>query len=409
MPKKFSGSFIKRFLTQTEQKIKTKKYVQVKGRVDAGILNVREKPDLNSKVISQLTRGQIINVFNEIDDWYQIVIRQNKSAFVYKKYIQIIREEKSGIVLARVLNIRSEPNTESSILGLLNKNDIVTILHEYSDWLKILYKGSEAFVYKQYIEISEIPVELNPIVGSTRYFYERKDLATVQLKPNDTIEIPQDYNGAIAANTWNNFGGLISKISRELQIDIATAVSILCVESSGKGFDNGKLVIRFENHVLDMFWGRNNPEKFSEYFKYDHKSRRNGHYYRESKNDKWIPCHTSQQTEWKVFELAKSMAPTAALESISMGAPQIMGFNYKLIGYNSPQKMFDNFSKDIRYHLLALFDFCKYKPERIRYLQLRDFYSFSVQYNGPSAPKAYEQRLLKFFHILKNILPKQLT
>ncbi len=406
MPKKITGSFIKRFLTQTEQKIKTKKYVQVKGRVNAGKLNVREKPDLNSKVISQLKRGQIIDVFNEIGDWYQIVIRRNKSAFVYKKYIQIIREEKSGIVLAKILNIRSEPNTETSILGKLNKNDIITILQEYSDWLKILFKGQEAFVYKKYIEISDIPVELNPIVGSTTFFYERKDLSTVQLKTDKPIEVPQDYNGAIAANTWNNFGGLIAKISKELQIDVATAVSVLCVESSGKGFIDGRMVIRFENHVMDMFWGKNNPEKFSDYFKYDHKSRRNGHYYRESKNDKWIVCHTSQQTEWKVFELAKSLDETAALKSISMGAPQIMGFNYQLIGYKSPQEMFAKFSQDIRYHLLALFDFCKYKPERIRYLQLRDFYSFSVEYNGPTAPKAYEQRLLKFFHILKDILPK---
>jgi len=96
---------------------------------------------------------------------------------------------------------------------------------------------------------------------------------------------------------------------------------------------------------------------------------------------------------------------TAALKSISMGAPQVMGFNYKFIGYKSPQEMFSKFKLDIRFHLFALFDFCKYKPERIRYLQKRDFYNFSVEYNGTAAPKNYERRLLKYYHILKDILP----
>lgn len=404
MPKNTSKSFIKKFLDETNEKIKTNKYVAVKGRVAANSLNVREKPSLNSKVVLQLTKGQIVDVFNELDEWYQIVIKNKQSAFVYKKYIDIVREEKNGIIQANTLNVRSQPNTESDVLGKLTKGDIVNILQELTDWLKINYKGSEAFIYKQYVDTTEIPVALNPIVGSTSFFYERKDLATVVLESDRKIVIPSGFHEAIAANIWNNYGGIIEKISEELKIDVATSIAVLCVESSGKGFNGDKMIIRFENHVMDMFWGKNNIDEFNEYFKYDKASRRNGHYYRESKDGEWIVCHTNQDTEWKVFEFAKTLDQTAALKSISMGAPQVMGFNYKFIGYESPQKMFENFNLDIRFHLLALFDFCKYKPERIRFLQNRDFYSFSLEYNGPSAPKEYEQRLLKYFNITKALL-----
>jgi hypothetical protein len=404
MPKKNKGSFIDQIINSTYGVLVENKIIEAKGRVNAGTLNIRQKPNLKAKVIGQLKRGDIVSILNSLDNWYQIIFENNISAFVYKKYIDVHREEKNGIITAKILNVREQPNTESPILGTLKKNDIVNILQEYQNWLKIKYNNREAFIYKTYVDISTVPLELNPIVGSNKYFYQRKDLATYPMQPNHKINVPNDYNEAIAANTWNNYGGLIEKISKELQIDVATALSVLCVESSGKGFQNDKMIIRFENHVFYLFWGQDHQDEFNKYFKFDRANRREGHYFRPSPEDNWEVCHTNQQMEWKVLEFAMKINKTAALQSISMGAPQIMGFNYKLIGYKSPQQMFDMFSKDIRYHLLALFDFCKYKPQRIRYLQRRDFYSFSVEYNGPTAPKAYEKRLLKYYHIYRNIL-----
>ncbi len=383
------------------------KIIEVKGKVNAGTLNIRKKPDLNARVIGQLKRGDIIDVLNELDEWYQIILKNKKEGgYVYKKYIEIVREEKSGVITANNLNVRSQPNTEGEILGKVHKNDIVNILKELSEWVKIKYNDREAYVFKQYVEISDVPLEINPIVGTTEYFYQRKDLADYPLAAKKTVEVPSTFHEGIAARTWNNYGGLIDKISNELQIDVATALSVLCVESSGNGFKNDKMIIRFENHVLDMFWGKNNVELFDEHFKYDKKARRNGHYFRATKDDEWEVCHSSQEMEWKVLNFAMTLDETAALKSISMGAPQVMGFNYKFIGYNSPQDMFGMFNKDIRYHLLALFDFCKYKPERIRYLQRRDFYQFSVEYNGTAAPAEYEKRLKKYYDIFRDILPK---
>ena len=72
-----------------------------------------------------------------------------------------------------------------------------------------------------------------------------------------------------------------------------------------------------------------------------------------------MPFHGNQNLEWQVFEFARNLNEPAAMRSISMGGPQIMGFNHSRIGYDSAREMFDTFQADIRYHVLGLFDFIK--------------------------------------------------
>jgi len=69
--------------------------------------------------------------------------------------------------------------------------------------------------------------------------------------------------------------------------------------------------------------------------------------------------HGKQDQEWRVFEFARKLSEPAAMRSISMGGPQIMGFNHSRIGYDSAGEMFHAFESDIRYHVLGLFDFIK--------------------------------------------------
>ena len=264
-------------------------------------------------------------------------------------------------------------------------------------------------MYKKYVSLDteeETTTTTTPTTTETeQYFYQRTDLAEVNLKPRKIIELPSGGKEKIAINTWNKFGGLIQIISDELEFEVEAALAVLCVESGGRGFVDDKMIIRFENHVLDIYWGKKGNEKeFADHFDYKRESRRHDHKFRSKKTGKWEKCHTSQAMEWKVFEFAKAIAEKEAIYSISMGAPQVMGFNYKSIGYASPQEMLKYFNKDIRYHILALFDFCKYRPQRIQYLQKRDFYSFAREYNGSSAPKQYEERIKEYYNIFMRLL-----
>ena len=97
--------------------------------------------------------------------------------------------------------------------------------------------------------------------------------------------------------------------------------------------------------------------------------------------------HGNQDLEWEVFSLAKKLDKKAALKSISMGMPQIMGFNHKKIGYKSVNKMYNDFCRDIRYHILSLFEFLDEKM--IQALQQKDFELFARYYNGAGQAATY--------------------
>jgi len=402
--KKASKQLYKEIMSRTKQNAQEKRVINVKGLCIANKLNIREKPDISSAVIGQLKKGDIVEVYNDLGEWLQIFNNGQHRGFVVKQYIEIVRYEKVGIVTANTLNVRLQPYTNAPILGHVKKNDIIKILKEYQDWIMFEYNKKQAFLYKEYLQIDEVPMQAVPEIMQNTFFNKRSDLDSIKLEPQQKIDVPSTFHEALAAKLWNNYGGLLKVVSEELKIDVATAMSILCVESSGEGFANGKMLIRFENHVFDMYFGKKYPKEYEKYFKYDKASRRNGHYFRESEDAQWEVCHTGQEMEWKVFEFARKLDEIYALYSISMGAPQVMGFNYKFIGYDSPKEMFEKFNKNIRYQLLAFFDFCKYKPDRVRYLQHRDFYQFAYEYNGPTAPDAYEKRMKKYYEIYKNVL-----
>ncbi|MBQ5453792.1 MAG: DUF3380 domain-containing protein [Bacteroidales bacterium] len=54
--------------------------------------------------------------------------------------------------------------------------------------------------------------------------------------------------------------------------------------------------------------------------------------------------------------------------------------------------------------MMALFDFCTAKSTRVQYLLTGDFLSFAKEYNGLTAPEAYEKRLNQYYEIYKKIL-----
>lgn len=84
---------------------------------------------------------------------------------------------------------------------------------------------------------------------------------------------------------------------------------------------------------------------------------------------------------------------TAALMAASWGLGQILGENYKLAGYDSPQAMIAAFSQDEENHLQAMVDFIKGRG-LARALARHDWAAFAYGYNGAKyAAHGYDKRL----------------
>jgi len=395
-----------------------------KGRVTATLLNARKTPSMTGEVLYKLKKHTIVTIKGISGEWYFISTPLG-DAYCMMQYIERQSVVEKLLVDAEVLNVRSFYSTDSSVIGKVYRGNILVKLSKHDQWYGIDFKGKTGYVHGDYVTLLTDENEAKTARTTTTttttntttntsprvFFNTRKDLAAVELAPQNQLSVDgQDKFGKVAVKTWNNYGNLVSVISKELGIDVEIALAVICVESGGNGFaSDGRMLIRFENHVFYTYFGSKseaNQKAFDEHFSYNTKSRRDDHKFRHDKSDQWTTSHTGQGVEWEAFEIARSLAETEAMYSISMGAPQVMGFNYKMIGYNSVQEMFSAFCQDIRYHIMALFDFCNAKSSRVQYLLTGDFLSFAKEYNGLTAPEAYEQRLQQYYEIYKKLFKK---
>jgi len=186
------------------------------------------------------------------------------------------------------------------------------------------------------------------------------------------------------ATAWNKYGGLLAALSEDLGFSPSSAAAVLAVESAGEGFWDGKMVIRFENHIFYR-WGKDHADVYKAHFRFNNSSSWKDHSWRPDTRALWRPLHTKeagQAEEWAALEYARTLDDTAALNSISMGAPQIMGFNSAKIGFSSVQEMFEAFNAGDRAHICGLFDFIRSDHLMVRALRTEDWTGFAGIYNG---------------------------
>ncbi len=121
--------------------------------VTADVLNVREKPTTESKVVQKVKNGEELKVINTEFGWSKIELN-GKEVFVSSEFTKDIYH-----VTADLLNVRSESNTESKILGRLKKDDVIESTNQVKDgWLQFEYKGKTAYVNVSFLS-SKAPIE----------------------------------------------------------------------------------------------------------------------------------------------------------------------------------------------------------------------------------------------------------
>ncbi|WP_235712562.1 cell wall-binding protein EntB [Bacillus mycoides] len=121
--------------------------------VTADVLNVREKPTTESKVVEKVKEGQKLKVIHTEEGWSKIELN-GKEVFVSSEFTKDIYH-----VTANLLNVRTEANTESEILGRLKQDDVIESTHQVKDgWLQFEYKGKTAYANISFLS-STAPIE----------------------------------------------------------------------------------------------------------------------------------------------------------------------------------------------------------------------------------------------------------
>jgi hypothetical protein len=213
---------------------------------------------------------------------------------------------------------------------------------------------------------------------------------------------PSLSGNTLEVRTWNSYGNLLKKMALQLGFPSAAAVAVLCIESAGKGFQDGKMIIRFENHIFYARWGKTHQALFDQHFRFNSAKAWTEHEWRADPTGAWRKLHVSgaeQSEEWAVLDFARTLpdAETSALESISMGAAQVMGFNHDPVSYPTAKEMFESWQTGDRIQVIGMFDFIRSNHIMIRSLRAKNWVGFATIYNGPGHPESYGLRIQKSY------------
>ena len=260
------------------------------------------------------------------------------------------------------LSLRVGPGAEHARIRFLVHEEAVQVLDDSGGWLFALAGDAPGYVSSQWV---------------------MRQIAPAPTPPAPTGNVV----GLLRA--WTCHQRLLTSEAGRLGIDPAVAVAVLLAESGGDGFGpDGRLKIRFENHIFLQQWGAQNRPVFDRFFAFNEQEQWKGHLWRSNKDGEWQPCHTNQTQEWQVLDFARNFIEEPALKSISMGAPQIMGFNFAALGYASPKAMFDAFQAGEETQIRGLFRFIESK-RLITSLRQGDYVAFARGYNGPGQAEFY--------------------
>lgn len=180
----------------------------------------------------------------------------------------------------------------------------------------------------------------------------------------------------------------LDRICDLLGVSDAVIWAILTVETRGFGFFPDRTPqILFERHI------------FHHYTK--------GKFSRDNRDisDKEGGGYIGGIAEYKRLKKAMELDQEAALMSTSWGIAQVMGFNYKVAGFDSVHAMVRGMVKDEDQQLIAMANFIK-ENSLAGALHRKNWVSFARRYNGPGFKKnEYDTRLAAAHAKYEIILP----
>ena len=126
-----------------------------------GYVNVRSEASEDSEVVGKLYNNSAGDLLEEDNGWYKI---DSGSCTGYVKAEYCVTGDdaqnlaaKVGIRLARVttttLYVRSEPTTDSEVIGMVPIEDELQVLTEMPGWVKVSIEEGDGFVSDEYVKL----------------------------------------------------------------------------------------------------------------------------------------------------------------------------------------------------------------------------------------------------------------
>ncbi|MBT3380048.1 MAG: SH3 domain-containing protein [Lentisphaerae bacterium] len=139
---------------QDEAESKDEQVAPRVGTVTATVLNVRARPARHYETVAQLRRGDEVQIVDETDDWYEIVLGTQAKAWIAARFVG----EGAAITGSRV-RVHSGPGLVFTTFAYVNKDDKVELIGEaVNGWQRIAPPAAAtAWISKGFVDIPEPP------------------------------------------------------------------------------------------------------------------------------------------------------------------------------------------------------------------------------------------------------------
>lgn len=180
-----------------------------------------------------------------------------------------------------------------------------------------------------------------------------------------------------------------TEAAKQLNVSRVTIKAVVQVESVGAGFlPDGSCKMLFERHKFYTCLSRKRSAVEIQRLVHDHPKIIN----------KESGGYSDGEKEHRRLKQAILIDEDCALRSSSWGMFQIMGFSYRLAGYQSVKEFVEAMKVNERNHLHAFVRFIQADDDLHKALQNWDWATFARLYNGPKyAEHNYDKRLALAF------------
>lgn len=141
------------------------------GEINANNINLRSDATTSASVIGVLNKGERVEVVLALYEWYKIRLPKNLPIYIKKSLASCIdysqpqsTHELKACLTAKVsndrVNIRAKPSESSAIVGVADKNEIISVIAEESSWYKIEpIQNSFGWIHKKFVDIVKLRQE----------------------------------------------------------------------------------------------------------------------------------------------------------------------------------------------------------------------------------------------------------
>lgn len=154
----------------------------LEGYVNIGIakvddtLNIREAASTDSSLVGKLRKNGACEILGYEGDWAHITSGEVEG-YVLAEYLYTGDEavEKAfqlghtqATVTADTLYVRTEPSTEAEVWTTVPSGEVLSVIEDQGEWIKVDIDGEEGYVSSEYVEVSD---ELDTALTLTEALY----------------------------------------------------------------------------------------------------------------------------------------------------------------------------------------------------------------------------------------------